>query len=112
MCRRLLTRVHILNPINTYKQVPLLTLLILLILPTLLTLLTLLSLLTLLTLRTLLTLGVVLTQLAVSHPPQRMLFAGAANGVVRSFKFPLTGKAYDCVLMVLCCCYAGVMRIL
>jgi hypothetical protein len=36
--------------------------------------------------------GVVLTQLVVSHPPQRMLFAGAANGVVRSFKFPLTGE--------------------
>lgn len=42
--------------------------------------------------------GVVLTQLVVSHPPQRMLFAGTSNGVVRSFKFPLTGdgKDYQC----------------
>jgi len=42
--------------------------------------------------------GVVLTQLVVSHPPQRMMFAGTANGVVRSFKFPLTGdvKDYQC----------------
>lgn len=42
--------------------------------------------------------GVVLTQLVVSHPPQRMLFAGTINGVVRSFKFPLTGdvKDYQC----------------
>mmetsp|Transcript_46078 Transcript_46078/g.90833 ORF Transcript_46078/g.90833 Transcript_46078/m.90833 type:complete len:1198 (-) Transcript_46078:74-3667(-) len=38
---------------------------------------------------------VVLTQLVVSHPPQRMMFAGTANGVVRSFKFPLTGIAKD-----------------
>jgi chromosome segregation ATPase len=35
------------------------------------------------------------TQLAISHPPQRMLFAGTANGVVRSFKFPLTGEVKD-----------------
>lgn len=42
--------------------------------------------------------GVVLTQLVVSHPPQRMMFAGTINGVVRSFKFPLTGdvKDYQC----------------
>lgn len=42
--------------------------------------------------------GVVLTQLVVSHPPQRMLFAGTVNGVVRSFAFPLTGvvKDYQC----------------
>jgi WD40 repeat protein len=42
--------------------------------------------------------GVILTQLCVSHPPQRMLFAGTANGVIRSFAFPLTGvvKDYQC----------------
>lgn len=39
--------------------------------------------------------GVVLTQLVVSHPPQRMLFAGTANGVVKSLKFPLTGDVTD-----------------
>ena len=32
---------------------------------------------------------------AVSNPPQRMLFAGTDNGVVRSFKFPLTGDVRD-----------------
>lgn len=42
--------------------------------------------------------GVILTQLVVSHPPQRMLFAGTINGVIRSFAFPLTGvvKDYQC----------------
>lgn len=42
--------------------------------------------------------GVVLTQLVISHPPQRMLFSGTSNGVIRSFAFPLTGvvKDYQC----------------
>ena len=42
--------------------------------------------------------GVILTQLVVSNPPQRMLFAGTINGVIRSFAFPLTGvvKDYQC----------------
>lgn len=42
--------------------------------------------------------GVILTQLVISYSPQRMLFAGTANGVIRSFQFPLTGdvKDYQC----------------
>ena len=42
--------------------------------------------------------GIVLTQLVISHPPQRMLFSGTTNGVIRSFAFPLTGvvKDYQC----------------
>jgi len=39
--------------------------------------------------------GVVLTQIVVSQPPQRMMFAGTANGVIRSFQFPLTGVVKD-----------------
>ena len=33
--------------------------------------------------------GVVLTQLAITHPPQRMLFAGCAHGAVRVLPFPI-----------------------
>ncbi len=42
--------------------------------------------------------SVMLTQLVVSNPPERMLFAGTHNGVIRSLKFPLTGdvKDYQC----------------
>lgn len=42
--------------------------------------------------------GVVLTQLVVGHAPERMLFAGTVNGVIRAFRFPLTGdvKDYQC----------------
>jgi WD40 repeat protein len=39
--------------------------------------------------------GVNLTQLVVSSPPHRMMFASTANGVVRSYKFPLTGDKKD-----------------
>jgi hypothetical protein len=39
--------------------------------------------------------GVVLTQLALASPPENMLFAGTATGVLRSFAYPLTGDAKD-----------------
>ena len=35
--------------------------------------------------------GVSLTQITMSHPPQRMFFAGTDSGMVRAFSFPLTG---------------------
>jgi WD40 repeat protein len=38
---------------------------------------------------------VALTQLMVSHPPQRMLFAGTATGLIRVLKMPLTGDFRD-----------------
>jgi WD40 repeat protein/chromosome segregation ATPase len=41
--------------------------------------------------------GVGLTQVAISAPPQRMLFVGTETGVVRSYKFPLTGEFQDYV---------------
>ena len=39
--------------------------------------------------------GTILTQIAISHPPQRMFFAGTENGLLRSFSFPLTGDWQD-----------------
>lgn len=36
-----------------------------------------------------------LTQLMVSHSPPRMLFAGTSTGIIRAFKFPLTGGFKD-----------------
>jgi hypothetical protein len=39
-------------------------------------------------------------QLVISHPPQRMLFAGTAQGCIRSYPFPLpatnAAKDYMC----------------
>ena len=39
--------------------------------------------------------GVVLTQILLSQPPQRMLFAGTASGSLRAFTFPLSGEWAD-----------------
>eukprot|EP00474_Spongospora_subterranea_P010666 CRZ11124.1 hypothetical protein [Spongospora subterranea] len=39
--------------------------------------------------------GTILTQIVLSRPPERMLFTGSENGVIRSFKFPLTGHCQD-----------------
>lgn len=39
--------------------------------------------------------GAVLRQLVISHVPQRMMFAGAEEGFIRSLKFPLTGELQD-----------------
>ena len=36
--------------------------------------------------------GVVLTQLVISAPPHRMLFAGAQTGAVRAYPFPIVGE--------------------
>jgi len=38
---------------------------------------------------------VVLTQLALSNPPERMLFAGTAHGVIRAMNFPLDMNVKD-----------------
>ena len=39
--------------------------------------------------------GVILTQIVISAPPQRMLFASTINGAIRSFVYPLTGIVKD-----------------
>jgi chromosome segregation ATPase len=39
--------------------------------------------------------GVPLTQIALSHAPQRMMFAGTESGLLRSFAYPLTGEWAD-----------------
>jgi len=39
--------------------------------------------------------GCEVTQLVISHVPERMMFAGMATGVIRSLKFPLTGDQHD-----------------
>jgi hypothetical protein len=41
--------------------------------------------------------GVILTQILLSHPPQRMLFAGSELGQIRAFAFPLSGEFNDYV---------------
>lgn len=39
--------------------------------------------------------GAIMTQIVLSHAPERMLFTGSDFGVIRSFKFPLTGHCQD-----------------
>jgi WD40 repeat protein len=39
--------------------------------------------------------GVALTQVLLSHPPQRMMFASTESGLIRSFGFPLSGEWAD-----------------
>lgn len=38
-----------------------------------------------------------LSQVVISYPPQRMLFVATEHGIVRAFKFPLTGESSDFV---------------
>jgi len=42
--------------------------------------------------------GCEVSQLVISHVPERMMFAGMTTGIIRSLKFPLTGDQHDYVV--------------